>query len=726
MKIIQYILIFTFSFNIAAAQQKDSIPLKRDSILRSQILEEVVVRSIAPIIQVKTDRVLLNIDAMANSAGLNGLDLLRQAPGLSVDGEENIKMSGKNGVQILLDGRLQTLSNQQITSLLKGLDASTIKTIEIIANPSAKYDAAGNAGIINLIFKKSGSNGTNGSISAGYQQMDHYRQNGAFNINNKSNKFNAFANGNYAKSLQFTKVNSERLLSDRSFVQSGIERQGYENPGLRTGLDYTINSRHKVGAVFNYNYLWDDFPSDASTVVLNNIKNDLIHTATIANLTENKFSANLNHQFSDTSGRSLSFDLDWLNYNSDLNNSVMNLLVNSNSKNSFSNNTGTGINLFAFKSDGAIKIKETIDLEAGIKVSASKTANLLNSEQSQEGFNPILQMNDFKYDERIYAAYGNFNSKWNKKWNFQFGLRTELTKMKGLSVDQDLNQTALPDTSYLNLFPTIYLRYQASDQHGFGISYNRRVDRPSFQDQNPYIYRIDYFVSNTGNPLLLPQFTQSVDLNYTYKGQTQFSLKFSQSKDMIEFVSTQKNDQVVGLPINAGVRSFINAVVSTPFNFGKLWSGYVNIEPYYQFYKADLSAYSGLAKVNNGGLGFNGYISNVFELGKNWQASQSVWFNYASRSTIYRTKAISSIDISLKKRIMSEKGTLTFTFRDLLNTQRWSQSSKIAEGNLSSVRKWESQGVYIGFSYRFGNQKLKTVQPDDRNIAEQGRIKSRK
>ncbi len=180
--------------------------------------------------------------------------------------------------------------------------------------------------------------------------------------------------------------------------------------------------------------------------------------------------------------------MDWLNYNSDLNNSVVNLLVNSNSKNSFSNKTSTGINLFAFKTDGSLKIKETIDLEAGLKFSASKTANLLNSVQTEGGQNPIIQFNDFNYDERIYAAYGNFNSKWNKKWNFQFGLRTELTKMKRLSVDQNRNQIAPPDTSYLNLFPTIYLRYQANDKHGFGISYNRRVDRPSFQDQNPLAF----------------------------------------------------------------------------------------------------------------------------------------------------------------------------------------------------------------------------------------------
>ncbi len=719
------VLLFTLTWlsGIVVAQKTDSLLIKKDT-MKSQQLNEVVVKAAMPVIQVKTDKVLLNVDAMANTAGLNGLDLLRQAPGVSVDGQENIKMSGKNGVQILLDGRLQTLNSQQITSLLKGLDAANIKTIEIIANPSAKYDAAGNAGIINIVFKKSNLNGTNGSLSLGYQQMDHYRQNAAFNMNSKSNKFNMFANGNYANSLQYTKISSERFAANQLFSQSGIERQGYQNPGIRTGVDLQMNSKHKMGVVLSYNRLWDDFPSDASTIITSDNQNNLLNTATIANLTENKFATNLNYQFADTNGRTLSFDADWLNYQSNLNNNVLNLLVNSNSKSSFINDTRTNINLIAFKTDAGLKIGKKANFETGLKFSASETANILQAQQSQEGSNTVSQFNDFDYQESIYAGYANFSTSYNK-WSFQLGLRTEFTKMKGLSFDQNQNETALPDTSYINLFPTLYLRYQLNDNHAFGFSYNKRVDRPSFQDQNPYIYRVDYFVANQGNPLLLPQFTQSLEINYTYKSQTQFKLSYSQSKDLIEFISTQTADQLIGLPVNAGIRSFLNVGVSSPFTINKIWSGYLSAEPYYQFYKADLSNYNGLAKVSNGGLGFNSYVSNNFELGKNWQASQSLWFNYASRSSIYKTKAIYSVDLSVKKKIMKDKATLSFACRDLLNTQRWAQSSNVGEVNQSSVRKWESRGIYVGFNYRFGNQKLKISQPDNKSVAEQSRIKTR-
>lgn len=722
-KFLFYFLFLLSPIGMALAQNKDTLHTQQDSI-KSQVLKEVVVKSVIPFLQIKTDRVLLNVDAMSNSAGLNGLDLLRQAPGINVDGQENIMMSGKNGVQVLLDGKLQSLNAQQVTSLLKSLDAANIKLVEIIANPSAKYDASGNAGIINIILKKSNLNGTNGSFSLGYQKMNHFRQNGAFNLTTKLNKLIAFANGNYANSLQYTKVNSRRILMERAFIQSGVERQGYQNPGFRTGLEYNFSAKHKVGTSFVYNYLWDDFPSDATTIISSTEPTDLLTTATIANLRENRFASNLSYEFADTSGNTFQIDLDWLNYQSNLENSVANLLKSTNSRSSFLNHTKTGIDLFSIKADAAFKTKNKENMEAGVKFSASQTANLLNAEQSQSLLNSSFQRNDFDYQERIYAAYGNYNKDWTKL-SFQFGLRFEFSEMKGLSVDQFQIRTNQPDTSYLNAFPTLYLRYKQSENHAFGFAYNRRIDRPSFQDQNPYIYRIDYFVSNRGNPLLLPQITQSMELNYSYKSQLQFKLSFSRSTNLIESVSTVEADQTVGLPINAGVRSFLNTSVSTPFNILTRWTGYINAEPYYQFYKADLSAYNGLEKISNGGLGFNGYLSNNVDLGRKWQASQSTWFNFASRSSIYETKPIYSLDLSLKRIIMKDKGTITIAGRDLLNTQKWEQSAQIGQVNQSSVRKWESRGLYFGFSYRFGNQKIKDGQLNDKKIAEQDRIKSR-
>ncbi|OAQ40557.1 hypothetical protein A5893_06315 [Pedobacter psychrophilus] len=704
------------------AQQKDSIVFKKDSI-KTQALMEVVVKTTIPLVQVKTDKILLNVEAMPNAAGANALELLRQAPGISIDGQDNIKLSGKSGIQVLLDGRLQTLSSQQITSLLKSTDAANIKTIEVIANPSSKYDAAGNAGIINIIFKKSNQYGTNGSLTYGYQKMEHFRQNSAFNINTKGKNFNAFANGNYDNSLQFTTVSDNRYVGDKTFLQKGIEKQGYKNPGLRAGIDYNLNSKNKIGAILNYNRIWDDFPSDASTTIQNGNSNNQLNTITTANLTENRLGSNLNYQFKDTSGTTLNIDADYLNYKSNLGNLVNNTFSNNATLNIFDNNTKTSINLLSAKADLSLKIFKDGTLESGIKFSSSKTANHLKTTQN-DGNQILNQLNDYNYNEKIYAAYSSFNKTY-KKWNLQAGLRAEFTNNKGLSTSGQQNQSVLSDSSYLNMFPTLFLRYQANENHSFGFSYTKRLNRPSFQDQNPYVYRTDFYYSEQGNPYLQPAYTQSFGLDFTWKGQTQIKLNYNQTKDLNEEIITQTGDQTLAKWVNAGTRSFVNINVSSPFQINKIWSGYLSVEPYYQFYKADLSKYAGLANINNGGFGFNSYISNNFDLGKNWSGTLSNWFNYASRSSIYKTKAITSVDIAFKKQLTDNKLTLNFAYRDIFNTQRWAQTALIGSINQSSVRKWESSGAYVGISYRFGNQKLKAARSRDLKTDEQERIKSR-
>ncbi|MEO5909967.1 MAG: outer membrane beta-barrel protein [Pelobium sp.] len=719
MKNLFSLLLILISLN-GLAQQADST---RKDTLASQKLMEVVVKSTVPIVQVKTDKISLNVEAMPNAAGTNALELLRQAPGISIDGNDNIKMSGKNGIQVLLDGRLQTLSSQQIASLLKSTDASNIKTIEVIANPSAKYDVAGNAGIVNIIFKKSNQYGTNGSVTLGYQKMQHYRQNTAFNINTKGKNFNAFANGNYDHSLQYTNVESNRYLSDKTFLQKGVERQGYENPGLRFGMDYNLNAKSKIGAILNYNRIWNDFPSDASTQVINGNSNNFLNTITTANLTENKLGSNVNYQFQDASGRKLSIDADWLGYNANLKNSVNNTFSNSTAINTFKNNTKSNINLFSAKVDLNLKFLKDGTFEGGIKFSSSKTENNLKAYQNN-GSQELNQNNDYNYKEKIYATYTSFNKSYNK-WNLQAGLRAEFTQNSGISVNGQQNSTALSDSSYLNIFPTLFIRYNANENHSFGFSYNKRLNRPSFQDQNPYIYRTDFYYAEQGNPNLLPAYTQSFGLDFTWKGQTQIKLNYNQTKNLMEKIITQNGDQTLARYANAGTRSFVNINVNSPFEINKTWSGYFYVEPYYQFYKADLSQYNGLAKIANGGLGFNSYISNNFNFGKNWTGSLSNWFNYASRSSIYKTKAITSVDVAVKKQMLNNKITLNLAYRDIFNTQRWAQTAQIDEVNQSSLRKWESSGAYVGLSYRFGNQKLKVARGRDTQTEEKDRIKSR-
>ena len=209
-----------------------------------------------------------------------------------------------------------------------------------------------------------------------------------------------------------------------------------------------------------------------------------------------------------------------------------------------------------------------------------------------------------------------------------------------------------------------------------------------------------------------------------FNGQTQIKLNYNNTTDLIEIISTQANDQTLTLPVNAGTRSFINISISSPATLTKFWSIYYTAEPYYQFYKADLSKYSGLTQINNGGFGFNAFISNNFNLSKTLKASLSSWFNYASRSSIYATKPISSVDLSLRKQLLENKLSLSFAYRDIFNTQRWQQNILLGNVNQTSLRKWESSGAYVSVNYNFGNGKIKSAREKNKTD-EQLRIKQR-
>ncbi|WP_316739213.1 outer membrane beta-barrel protein [Pedobacter aquatilis] len=709
-----------FSLNSLLAQQQDSI--KKPDTLKTYRLNEVTVKTARSPLQVKTDKIILQVESMPTATGLNAFDLLRQVPGVTIDGLDNIKISGKNGVQVLLDGKIQILNAQQLSSLLKGTMGDNLKSIEVMSNPSSKYDAAGNAGIINLVFKTSGNYGISGNLLAGYQKMQHYKQNNALNLNYRGKKLTSFVNGSLDNSLQLTEVSNKRILSSQVLAQNGTERQGYSNSTIRSGIDYTLNDRHKLAAVVNFQRTWDDFPSDASTISSGNI-NDLLLTSTLANLTENRLSTNLNYGYSGTKDGKFTLEADWMQYNSTLSNLVDNKFTNVNQELYFKNNTKSEINLFSVKADYIFKLGKT-NLESGVKFSSSTTSNALMAEQMGSNIISIMQFNNFDYIEKISAAYVNAQHTYGKI-ELQMGLRAEHTNMRGLSTNEQGSITALPDTSYLNLFPALFLRYRINENNSLGFAYGRRVSRPSFQDQNPYLYRTDAYYASRGNPLLLPQFTQNLELDYSFGGGKQIKINYNTTKDLIETIRSQTGDQTLEIPVNAGKRSFLNVSLSTPFKFSKWWNGYFSAEPYYQFYKADLRAYNGLDRINQGGAGFNGYLSNNLELGNKWKAALSSWFNYASRSSIYSTKPIYSVDFSLKKSVLSDKLTLTMVVRDIFNTQKWEQATVLGNVNQTSLRKWESRGIYVGINYSFGNRKVRSPGTDKGKTEEQERIKSR-
>ena len=334
-----------------------------------------------------------------------------------------------------------------------------------------------------------------------------------------------------------------------------------------------------------------------------------------------------------------------------------------------------------------------------------------------------MSTNHFVYDEMIDAGYLNLNKDF-KGYSLQAGLRAEQSSVKGSSEDLKRATVQKPDTAYINLFPTLFLQYFINAKNQLGFNYGKRIDRPSYQDQNPFIYVLDAFNSEQGNPYLIPQITDNIEFTYTYKYANTLRIKYSITKNYIESLTYQSGNNTISTPQNSGQQKMLNINLGSSLSLSKWWNLYANAEPYYQQYETFLNGYGIQQTIQHSSWGFNSYLNNNFALAKNWKAEIGGWYNFQNTTTIYYSKAISSINIGISKKIMHEKATIKAGIADLIGTQRWEQTAQTNNLNLHTFRKWEGQNINLSFNYRFGNTKIKNVR-DRKTTADEelGRIK---
>ncbi|TAG30616.1 MAG: TonB-dependent receptor [Sphingobacteriia bacterium] len=698
--------------------------------LIAKTISAVTVVAAKPFIQVMVDKTVLNIAARPSLGGQNALELLKSAPGVVVDPNENISMGGKSGVTIMIDDRNTQLSSQDLAQLLKSIDADNIKEIEIITNPSARFDASGNAGIINIKLKKSISNGLNGSISSNYTQSTHARGSGTVNFNYRKNKWNLFVNGGANKGYQITTANNERLTPAKQFLQRGFEGDDFKGANFRTGIDYNLNKKTTIGILWMHNNRFTEMDNNNYTLVKTiNLSDTNVFTRSIAPSTTARDNFNFNYRLLEDKKSELNIDADYTKFQSALNNTITTDKLNqTNTKfatNGLENNAAVRIEIKSIKLDYLHHFTEKTQIETGFKSVYSTAQNQINIKQLNNAnwVEDSSKSNSFNYNEFIQAAYISFQTKLNK-FTVQAGLRGEYSQVKGQSTDLKNTKIEKPDTSYMNLFPTIFVQYALNEKHQLGFSYSRRIDRPSYQDQNPFIYVLDAFNSEQGNPYLIPQLTHAIELNYTNNNAHSIKIQYAVTNQYIESLTYQNGSQTILTPQNVGKRKVLNIALSSSFSPKKWWNIYMNAEPFYQQYETLLNGFGTYESVKQESWGFNGYLSNTFNLTKGWKADLSGWFNFQNATTIYKSKPLASVNFGISKKILQDKASLKLGITDLFNTQRWEQNALTSNLNLRTYRKWESSNISISFSYRFGNAKIKSARNRETGASnEMGRIK---
>ena len=725
----------TFEINNSSTLEVGIIELTSDI----KDLKDVIVIGKKPFIERKIDRTVINVDAAITDAGTTALDVLEKAPGVTVDKDGNISLKGKQGVLIMMDGRPSYLSGQELANLLKNMPSTVIDQIEIMTNPSAKYDAAGNSGIINIKTKKNKLKGLNGSVSTGVTQSRFTKTNNSLNLNYRTGKINLFGNYYYSYWHGFTDLhivrnfrNTETKNLETIFDQQSHMQYSGEWNNLKLGMDFYANKKTTMGIVlsgvlnpYRSSGLNTSFLEDGNKYV------DSIVAATNAERGKsNNLSVNLNlrHSF-DTAGKEFTVDLDYLTYDQNRNQFFENSYLNPDYSErkpgtQLKGTLPTGINIYSAKTDFTFPLKKTAKIETGLKSSYVTTDNnALYQNNTSEGYvTDDGKTNHFIYKENINAAYINY-SRQIKKWGIQAGLRAENTNAQG---HQTGNATR-PDSSftknYLNIFPTAYISYQLNKKNTFSINYGRRIDRPAYEDLNPFYYFLDEYTYVVGNTLLQPQFTNNIELSHTYNSFLTTTINYSKTNNVFTDVLKQITSErtIFQTKENIASRTNMGLAVSAYFHVAKFLTTNIYSNVMHDSYKGALDG--GYLNVHS--ITFFSNISNQLKFKKGWSAEVSAF---------YRSKGIESqiiidplwrLDAGLQKEIFKNKGTLKLSIRDIFASQNFSGSIQYQEIDVFIQNHFDNRNVSLTFTYRFGKplqnqQGRKTGGASD----EQSRIKT--
>lgn len=707
---------------------------KEEIILSSsnKALNEVKIVGKKPMIEVKADKTVFNVEQSINAAGSNALDLLRKSPGVRVDKDDNIEMRGKNNVLVYIDGKPTYMGAKDLAAMLKNMQSSDIESIELISNPSAKYDASGNAGIINIKLKKNKKFGTNGSLNLGAAYGKYFKENAALNLNHRDKQVNVFGNYSFNEGQNFNFQNFDRTQNAQhyDFKSENVNQNSTHN--IKAGADYYINSKNVIGVMGNLMLNQGDFRSSSKTYI-NPVgaPTDKVLNATNS-IAGNSLNAgiNLNYKYEDTAGRSFNIDLDYGNFDAQSKSYQPNTYWNPTetgilSRSVYRNFTPTLITIYTAKADyeqNFLKGK----LGLGVKTAYVKTDNdfqFYDVVNNTDTLN-LNRSNHFIYIENVNAAYLNYSRSFAEKLSLQLGLRAEQTISKGqLSSAFPANDDTVK-RNYLNLFPSAGISYTINSNHSIGITGSRRIDRPNYQDLNPFENKLDELTYEKGNAFLRPQYTNSFDLTHTFKQYFTTSLSYSRVKDMfMQTTDTTEFSRTYVTQKNFASMDIAGVNISFPAPVKKWWMIYFNLNANYNKLQADFEG----RELSNTYYTYTFYADNTFTLPKDFSLNISGWFtgpNYWGGT--FKMKPMGSADIGLQKLLLQKKLTAKLSLSDVFKTQRWYAISNFSGLYVNANGNYESRQLRLNLTYRFGSAEVaKRREREAGAEKESGRIKGK-
>lgn len=673
------------------------------------VLRDVTVTSKKPFVQYMPDKTVINVEAGITNAGATVMEVLERSPGITIDREGNISLKGRPAVQVMIDGKLTQLGGADLQNLLSGISATQVETIELIDNPGAKYDAAGNAGIINIKTKKNKQRGFNGSVTTSYGQGRFPKNNNSLVLNLRSGKVNYFLTYSMNQNRNFFELYALRsYYGQNGSVNSVLEQDAYTKNKIalhtvKTGVDYFVNNKTTLGVAFTGTTLsrssigrspatWKNASGVADSVIL----------TTNSGATEfDQAGINVNARHTFSALREWSADIDYIGYNINTTQHFENRLVTSSGLPEASKGEiPTDIRIFSARTDYSHRFGNLL-WEAGLKTSRVSTDNLAQYYlfQNNQWEEDLGKSNHFLYTENIHAAYSSIDAKMGR-WNLQGGLRYEYTGYNARQLGNAVVKDSAFNRKYNGLFPTAFITYEVDSSSKFTVRAGRRIDRPVFQKLNPFLFIINKYTFQRGNPFFRPQYTWNVELTHVFKEKLSTSVSYNYTKDYFSqvFLSDTSTGIIIYTEGNVGRAQNVGVSVSAQLTPASWWS--LSAQANYNYKKIEGVLWKEYkATINQ----LNLSVNNQFRFKKGWSAELSGFYITRAQNDLQEVlDPTGQVSLGVSKQILKNKGSVRLTVRDIFYTQAmqgWTYFESVVE-YFKLMR--DTRVATIAFTWRFG------------------------
>lgn len=693
-------------------------------------LEEIVITARKKIIEQKVDRLVFNVENSPYSIGGDLTDALKITPKV-IFANDNISILGKQGVKVMVNGRVTTIPSGGLTNFLSSIQTDDVKAIEVITNPSAEFDAEGNYGLINIIYKKR-ENFWQTRFNSRYIQTTYPALAMGSNFSYFKNKMSLFVDINGKKGNEGV-VEKSNIFYPNQLWESVLKRKDKKDfLSGRLSMQYDITDKLSFGLQYIAGLEKPDIEDENISNITKTTNNALDSVITSKGYNDIDYR---NHSLNfygilklDSLGKRITFDIDYFNYKGNQNRNFKTQTSIPNGairvSNLSQNISEQNINNYSFKTDVIYPMKN-FNIEYGGKLS------FINNENSVTFFNNTngvfvldpLQSDDFDYKENTQSLYASVSHKLNNKWQFKVGIRFENTQTKGVS--KTLNR--VNKTSYNKLFPTTYISFTPNNNNNFSLNYGRRINRPKFWEINPFRWYVNEFTFSEGNPFLQPSFKDNLELNHTYKGNLTtilFTSLTSNGFGQIPLITSDTN--TLKLTRDNFFRRY-NYGLGIVYRFNKIpWlSSFIHTQAYYSETKFNSNIDKTLLNQEKNGIVYtiSNYNTFIFNKKRTFLGELNFWYNSKKRIGLYETDPSYSVSLGVRTLFFNNDLQISFNIYDVFKTSSPNMNTFYNNGiNRVANIYYDNRYFKVSMSYRFGNKKIKSRKRRFGNEDEKGRL----